>query len=460
MASQPPPKPWERRIPGAAMSAPVNYRSTDFAPPGPSTPGLSGPAGPPVLTRMVPPVPPRPVQSIQSYRPSYGSFPGSSYNPYGSSSLYGGAYSPYSPYSGGYGMGGGLGGGLGGSLGYSRFGQTGSEDVAPSRFVQQAEESSRGAFQSIESIVQAFTSVSMMMDATFSAVYNSFRAVLDVANHLTRLRMHFTKVLSAFALVRTLRYLYRRIQRMLGLRRDGEVEDLWADSEGAVLATRGAGAAMEDPRAGAVKSWPIFLFLAVVLGGPYLIWKLLSSAQGPEESATNWASGEDDHVVARAEYDFTAASEEELSLNAGDMLNLAPKEHQPRVRGWLLASVDGQTTGLIPANYVKILGKRRGRKHAELERLAQVQAQQGNTLGTTLQAPQPNLATGPVPTVSPGLVSGLGPAEAVPVTIPEELLESVYRETPAGYSSLGLGVLPSTTTASSTVLTIPEKIDL
>ena len=143
-------------------------------------------------------------------------------------------------------------------------------------------------------------------------------------------------------------------------------------------------------------------------------------------------------------------------------LSLSPlcAEHQPRVRGWLLASVDGQTTGLIPANYVKVLGKRRGRKHAELERLAQVQAQPGNPLGTTLQAPQPNLATGPVPTVSPGLVSGLGLAEAVPVTIPEELLESVYRETPAGYSSLGLGVLPSTTTASSTVLTIPEKIDL
>lgn len=41
--------------------------------------------------------------------------------------------------------------------------------------------------------------------------------------------------------------------------------------------------------------------------------------------ATNWASGEDDHVVARAEYDFTASSEEEISLQAGDMLNLAPK---------------------------------------------------------------------------------------------------------------------------------------
>uniref|UniRef100_A0A673KPR3 Peroxisomal membrane protein PEX13 n=1 Tax=Sinocyclocheilus rhinocerous TaxID=307959 RepID=A0A673KPR3_9TELE len=323
-------------------------------------------SGPPVLTRMTPPIPPRPVQ--QAYRPTYSSFP-SSYSPYGSS-IYGG-YSPYS-YSG-YGVGGGL--------GYNRYNQM--DDIPPSRFVQQAEEGSRGAFQSIESIVHAFSSVSMMMDATFSAVYNSFRAVLDVANHFSRLRIHFTKVLSAFALVRTLRYLYRRLQRLLGLRQDSEVDDLWADSTASSMVsasgTRGAG--IDDPRANSVKSWPIFLFLAVVLGGPYLIWKLLRSAE-----ATNWASGEDDHVVARAEYDFTAASEEEISLQAGEMLNLAPKEQQPRVRGWLLASVDGQTTGLVPANYVKVLGRRRGRKHAELERMAQ-----------NLPAPQTALATASVP---------------------------------------------------------------
>ena len=41
--------------------------------------------------------------------------------------------------------------------------------------------------------------------------------------------------------------------------------------------------------------------------------------------STNWASGEDDHVVARAEYDFVAVSEEEISFRAGDMLNLALK---------------------------------------------------------------------------------------------------------------------------------------
>lgn len=213
------------------------------------------------MTRVAPPIPPRPLQ--QTYRPAYSSFP-SSYSPF-SSSPYGG-YSPYSPYS--Y-----------GGLGHSRFLP---EDVPPSRFVQQAEESSRGAFQSVESIVHAFSSVSMMMDATFSAVYNSFRAVLDVANHFSRLRIHFTKVLSAFALVRTLRYLYRRLQRILGMRADAEVDDLWDDSAAGSVVPGGRGADIHS-RDGTVKSWPIFLFLAVVFGGPYLIWKLLRSEEGTEE---------------------------------------------------------------------------------------------------------------------------------------------------------------------------------
>lgn len=49
--------------------------------------------------------------------------------------------------------------------------------------------------------------------------------------------------------------------------------------------------------------------------------------------ATNWASGEDDHVVARAEFDFSAASEEEISLRTGDMINLAPKGESSQMTG-------------------------------------------------------------------------------------------------------------------------------
>lgn len=65
-------------------------------------------------------------------------------------------------------------------------------------------------------------------------------------------------------------------------------------------------------------------------------------------------SGEGDHVIARAEYDFDGEGEEELSFRAGSILRLAPKGKQPRIRGWLLGTVDGSTEGIVPANYVKV----------------------------------------------------------------------------------------------------------
>ena len=44
-------------------------------------------------------------------------------------------------------------------------------------------------------------------------------------------------------------------------------------------------------------------------------------------------------------------------------------ELQPRVRGWLLASVGGKKVGMVPANYVKVLGRRKG--HGRLKNPAQ-----------------------------------------------------------------------------------------
>ena len=64
--------------------------------------------------------------------------------------------------------------------------------------------------------------------------------------------------------------------------------------------------------------------------------------------------GEGDHVIARAEYDFDGENDEELSFHAGDILRLAPKGKQPRIRGWLLGSLDGSSEGIVPANYVKV----------------------------------------------------------------------------------------------------------
>lgn len=46
-----------------------------------------------------------------------------------------------------------------------------------------------------------------------------------------------------------------------------------------------------------------------------------------------------------------------------DFFVLNPSELQPNIRGWLLASVDGEKVGLVPGNYIKVQGRRKGRKH-------------------------------------------------------------------------------------------------
>ncbi|XP_078675547.1 peroxisomal membrane protein PEX13-like [Branchiostoma floridae x Branchiostoma belcheri] len=363
-------KPWER---GAAGNGSLAATGEDRTRPG-SAP-VSRPTGPSSNggpSRAPPRPPPRPsrqqpVSSVNRYSPMYGG----GYGGYGGG-MYGGGM-----YGGGMYGGGMYGNSMYGGYGMNRYGTT-NNGQSPSRFVQAAEESSRQAFQSIESIVSAFGSVSMMLESTFYAVYNSFRAVLGVADHFSRMKTHFAQIFSAFAVVRTLRYLYNKLLVLLGRKVSAEAEAAWSSAT-----TEAQASPLEEDGKGRPKSWPIMLFLAVAVGGPWLIWRLLSSvADVAKPAETEWANGNDDHVVGRAEYDFEAESEEELSFRAGDMLNFAPKDLQPKVRGWLLASLDGQSSGLVPANYITIMGKRRGRKHVlqeqkqqEQEPLEQVQAQ-------------------------------------------------------------------------------------
>jgi peroxin-13 len=84
-------------------------------------------------------------------------------------------------------------------------------DMEPS-FSQMADESAASAFQSIESFVSAFGSISAMLDSTFHALYSSFRAVVGVADQLGRVK----QILSALAVFRFFKWVYRRILYLVG----------------------------------------------------------------------------------------------------------------------------------------------------------------------------------------------------------------------------------------------------
>jgi len=76
---------------------------------------------------------------------------------------------------------------------------------------------------------------------------------------------------------------------------------------------------------------------------------------------TTISRGLGEHYVAKVLYDFNTDRDEELSVQAGQTIKLAPKNLQPRVRGWLLAANEDREglvrTGLVPANYIEILGR-------------------------------------------------------------------------------------------------------
>lgn len=191
-----------------------------------------------------------------------GSFYGAGYATAG----LGGMYS--SPY---------MAGGMGAYSPYSRFGMGMGygNNMAGSSFVQQAESNAQGAFQSVESMVSAVSSISMMLESTYMALHNSFRAVLGVADQFSRLRVQLAQVAATFAVFRFLRWLYRRLMVLIGLRKAGLPDDAWSK------AMKQTSVEAQQRFPGSNKSsWPLVVFMAITFGGPYLIWRMLRNISG------------------------------------------------------------------------------------------------------------------------------------------------------------------------------------
>ena len=120
-----------------------------------------------------PPIPERPGRPTtqQNYAGSYHSAVGAGYPMgmgYGGAAGYGNSY--YSPTSyGGYRP---MGMGYGGNY----MGSYGSSAAPTPHFIQMAEENTRPAFETIQSVVYSFNSISMMFESTYYALHSSFRA--------------------------------------------------------------------------------------------------------------------------------------------------------------------------------------------------------------------------------------------------------------------------------------------
>jgi len=281
---------------------------------------------------------------------------GTNYGTYGSS-----PYSAYStPYTSSYGGYGNSYGGYG--MGASRFGYGGPIQPEESDFVRIAEERSRSALQSVETIVQAFGSISLMLESTLNAFYSSFRAVLGVADQFTRLRAQLASIVSTLAAVRLLSWMFRRLMVFLRLRPASylNVETAWTHAQ--LPGTLEMG----KPKP---TNYFALVFFGIAIAGPWLIWKLIRRIVATVEESRKWAHGEAEHYEAKVLFDFVATQPTELSLKVGEIIRVAPKEEQPSVRGWLLAAdITGTRIGLVPHNYIQVTGRRNVEQQVDMER--------------------------------------------------------------------------------------------
>jgi len=298
------------------------------------------PPPPPPPPRPIAGFPQQPAQLVPAMNP-YGGYGG--YNPYGGS--YGGGYNMY----GGGGMYGG---------GYGGYGNGGT--MENSEFSRLAEQSSRSAFQSIESVVLAVSSVANMLSSTQNAVFSSFRAVIGVVEQFSRLKTQVATFALALSLIRIVKRIWRRLLVMLRLRPANyasAAELAWTDASSAP--TGRDWLASQPGSTSPTSYWPTAVFWLVAIGGPWLIYQCVTRMVASVQEARKWATADAEHYNAVALFDFTAASDQELSFRVNQSLRIAPKEQQPPIRGWLLASSDdGQRIGLVPINYVKIVNRK------------------------------------------------------------------------------------------------------
>ena len=140
-------------------------------------------------------------------------------------------------------------------------------------------------------------------DSTFNAVHWSFLAVLGMADQFSHLRSHLSRAFSALSIFRTAKWAYLKLLYLmgqydtnsccvsffayswftkLGLARQNPnthaLADVW--STGLGLGGLLSEADIKKPRS----SWPITMFMAIIISAPYLIWRIISSLDSTSDS--------------------------------------------------------------------------------------------------------------------------------------------------------------------------------
>jgi len=294
---------------------------------------------------------------------------------------------------------------MGGGYGLGGMGVPG-EPYGPPSLSSSLQQTTRPAFQLIESLVGAVTSLAHLLESTYVATHSSFFAMVSVADQLGGLKSYLGQVLGVFSVLRLARRLISWLKGGRGgadARRGGGGSagagwaDEWVTGIGKASALPGqATGPLAAPQAPRPSSKPLILFLLSAVGLPYLMHKLVrmltamqeaqareaAAALGPGARTQGQPNGAGTGVnatinpadmpkgpitFARALYPFTATSAHELSLKRDEIIAILQRyqgsaadqaEGKGAEMGWWRGRTRDGRVGWFPGNYVEILRKK------------------------------------------------------------------------------------------------------
>ena len=319
---------------------------------------------------------------------------GGGYGGYGAGGMYG--------YSNTYGTGGGLYPGSGYGAGYSRYGAGsmygngaygyGNPQGGMNGWVGRFENQTRGTFELIENIVNAFAGFAQMLESTYIATHSGFMAMMGVADSFNHVKQYFASALEMIAIWRY----FKRFWFWLTGRNEftPSAFERYNQSRGMT--------GSDYRRIGPNKTFskkPLFFVLFVLFGIPYLFNKFLSLmandgpitnsnkriedehsegihqkpelsdqqtdrqvehlTQGKSSTVTNKNNNGSESVAeyefGRALHQFKAESPNELGVEKGDLIMMVEK---PEGNDWWKGRLQNGQVGWIPKNFVELHKKK------------------------------------------------------------------------------------------------------
>nr|CAD7411050.1 unnamed protein product [Timema cristinae] len=176
---------------------------------------------------------------------------------------------------------------------------------------------------------------------------------------------------------------------------------------------------------------------------------IVRSGMAPHEASESkyWDPSKESAGKVYVMWDFQAASNQELSVRAGQAVYVAPKQYQPTsTREWILVSPDKQRMGLVPLNFLGTPSQRN--KTAAASTCA-------NTCGPQTAEPAP-LHTQNKEHIPPEKIGPLGDPEDA-IVLDNETVISLSENTNQTYLDGVKKILGSQMTADDTN-NIPQQV--